>query len=225
MGCERQTRLSTTWPHTREHSASCVSRIRLRIVHRKAACIPHSVCAASKSARRSFHCCPLPLQEERHCCSMRQVESWTVYLSLFVVWHNTLPFTSEAASALLLLLVAHLFLEQPRWQLTLLYALDAYLLHSILFDSDAVWPAGWLFILATSAIIMATAALACLFPVAKFPELTGQCRRANKPTSPSINSSHSQLTDGGSRGALRISLTFSLVVLFCLLQAASALSE
>ncbi len=122
---------------------------------------------------------------------MRQLESWTVYLSLFVVWHNTqrVPFTSEAASALLLLLVAHLFLEQPRWQLTLLYALDAYLLHSILFDSDAIWPAGWLFILATSAIIMATAALACLFPVAKFPELTGQ--RTGKPHRASTALTHS----------------------------------
>jgi len=109
------------------------------------------------------------------CSAMRRFESYCVYLSLYALWYKSaLPFTSAVPVSLPVALATHLFLEQPRWQLAPLYALDTYLLYSILLTSDANWPAGWIFILFGTAVTMAAAALACLLPVAKFPELTGQ---------------------------------------------------
>jgi len=113
---------------------------------------------------------------------MRPLESYCIYLCLFVVWHGSrsLPlwWTELASWALLAALIAHCLLEQPRWQLTLVYAQAVHLLYSILFaaDSASAWPAGWLFILFSSAALMCSSALACLFPVAKFPELRGRFR-------------------------------------------------
>jgi hypothetical protein len=107
--------------------------------------------------------------------TMRPLEAYAIYLALFTLWHTIAPFTYIAAWALLAVTTAHLFIEYPRWQLSLLYLVAAQLVYSILLvDDSSAWSGSLWFIFLSSSLLMVTSALACLFPVAKFPELTGR---------------------------------------------------
>jgi platelet-activating factor acetylhydrolase len=107
---------------------------------------------------------------------MRPLESYCIYLAMYAVLHQcaNVPFTYWATVALALALLAHLVLEKPRWQLTIMYVQVAHLLYSILLSNDSHWPAGWLFILTSEVLLLVSSAIACLFPIAKFPVLTGK---------------------------------------------------
>ena len=105
---------------------------------------------------------------------MRPIESYLVYLTLYAIWfESALPLTDTAVWALLFTFVAHLAIEKPRWQLSLLYAQITHLLYSTLLSS-AEWPASWGFILGSSVLVMMSSALACLLPMARFPEFRGK---------------------------------------------------
>lgn len=111
---------------------------------------------------------------------MRPFESYAIYLSLYLLWHGTAAGATPLTCALVVVVAAHLWLERPRWQLTLLYAHTAYLINATLIsgqptDQSAATASSssWTFILSSLTILMASAALACLFPVARFPPLQG----------------------------------------------------
>lgn len=119
--------------------------------------------------------------------AMRPFESYAVYLSLYLLWHGSATGAAALTAALGVVVAAHLWIERPRWQLTLLYAHTAYLINAALLadtqtegsatsgsGSGSAPASSWAFLLSSAAILMASAALACLFPVARFPPLQGQ---------------------------------------------------
>ena len=118
---------------------------------------------------------------------MRPLESYAVYLSLYLLWHGSATGVGALTAALGVVVAAHLWIERPRWQLTLLYAHTAYLINAALLahtqaegsaatsgSGSAPAASSWAFLLSSAAILMASAALACLFPVARFPPLQGR---------------------------------------------------
>ena len=106
---------------------------------------------------------------------MRPLESYVVYLALYGVWGESAPGARWALWALLLATLAHLLLERPRWQLGLLYGQVAHLLYAAASATgESSLSSSWTFIALSSLAILATSALACLLPIAKFPELSGR---------------------------------------------------
>lgn len=103
---------------------------------------------------------------------MRPIESYIIYAALYSTWYGFAPLGQLAVAGLGVLLVAHLLLEKPRWQFTLVYAFSLYMLYAVFVD-PAKWPGGWLWILFTTALLIFSSAVACLFPVAVFPSLKG----------------------------------------------------
>lgn len=103
---------------------------------------------------------------------MRPLESYIIYAALYSVWYGSAPLAYFVVIALGLLLLAHLVTEKPRWQFTLVYVYVSYLLFSI-FVQPAVWPGGWLWVIFSTALLIGSSAVACLFPVAVFPALKG----------------------------------------------------
>lgn len=109
---------------------------------------------------------------------MRPLESYAIYLSLYLIWHDTARGATPLTALLLLVTLAHLWLERPRWQLTLLYIHTVYLVNAVLLwniqGTSAVSVSSWTSVISSFGVIMVTAALACLFPVARFPALQGK---------------------------------------------------
>lgn len=109
---------------------------------------------------------------------MRPIESYIIYTALYCTWYGFAPLGQLAVAGLGLLLGAHLLLEKPRWQFSLVYIFSFYMLYAV-FVSPAKWPGGkpflclgksifigFFWVLFTTAMLIFSSAVACLFPVA-----------------------------------------------------------
>lgn len=106
---------------------------------------------------------------------MRPLESYVVYLALYAVWGDSAPGSRWALWLLLTVFVAHILLERPRWQLAALYAQVMHLLYvAFIAVPSETTETTWTFVTLSTIGILLSSALACLMPIAKFPELTGR---------------------------------------------------
>jgi pimeloyl-ACP methyl ester carboxylesterase len=112
---------------------------------------------------------------------MRPWEAVLVVLAAHVLWRDPeAPLARWAIVAMPVALLLHLALEKPRWQLAATYLQVVHLSYAHLYsgrlasrsDSDCKWP----YLLAHTALLLLVCAMACLFPVSKFPALSGPFR-------------------------------------------------
>lgn len=107
--------------------------------------------------------------------AIRALESFMVFTAAYAVCGNSFPAGRWSLWLLAVVTVAHLLLEQPRWQLGLLYAQVMHLLYSAATRGEARSSSSWKFIALSEVAILFSFVLACiLLPIPEFPALGGR---------------------------------------------------